>query len=645
MSAEMEANKKMKVYLRVLCGMAALLLMLMGAAMADEVKAEVTVGKNVLAMETLCDGDDATGYQFKKGRNAAVTIELAEGESLTAIAARLNVLPASVTVSVPGAKKGKLVPVMKAVQPGADFLLTLDAPVTGRVQLDIELTEAASLMVGEMHLLDGGALPETVHAFRRSEATDILYVVPTLDAADMAQLAEWTEEGRSVQAVSVSAWTGEGLNQLTDEMWASGVDRYPMFGTQKAVAADADAAHVAKNWSTESIVKALTAQLRSCRPYAVVCGGEGSVGETVLAAAREAAQNASDFNFDVDSAAAYGIWPVETVITSAQTEALAQTDWSADRDETVRDFCVQKFADAEHGDIAAIPYPAERLEDGYLPTGEFVHEDPEAGLWAYVSENVQIQIVRYTQPEVPRVWYVTDIIYKPEYEAFHHQEYINASFPGQMIYPETLAQTSRMVFGMSGDYYIYREDSHATGNIIRGGKVLYNQTKPMAFPNLDTAALRADGSMAVYASGEISADDLAAQGNVTEALSFGPYLVRNGALRIWNGKNWDHREPRNSLGMVAPGHLKVVTVEGRFSKGVGPAGMGINMLGEILYAQGVEEAINLDGGNTATLVFMGKKINRTASKSGKTESVARNMSELFGIGTSDLVRTDRLNGK
>ena len=136
---------------------------------------------------------------------------------------------------------------------------------------------------------------------------------------------------------------------------------------------------------------------------------------------------------------------------------------------------------------------------------------------------------------------------------------------------------------------------------------------------------------------------LLAQGDVHDALSFGPWLVRDGRLRVWNGKNSEAVEPRNAIGMVEHGHYKVITVEGRFNKGVGPAGVTLNMLAQMLYAQGVQQGFNLDGGNTAVLIFMGKKLNRTASKSGKGETQPRNMSELFGIGASELVHTDKMD--
>lgn len=76
-----------------------------------------------------------------------------------------------------------------------------------------------------------------------------------------------------------------------------------------------------------------------------------------------------------------------------------------------------------------------------------------------------------------------------------------------------------------------------------------------------------------------------------------------------------------------------------------PAGVNLNMLAEMMFAQGVTDAFNLDGGSTSVLIFMGDKLNRTGANNGKGLGSPRNMHELFGVGTSTLVHTDMLNGK
>ena len=56
-------------------------------------------------------------------------------------------------------------------------------------------------------------------------------------------------------------------------------------------------------------------------------------------------------------------------------------------DEEIRTWAAEEFEGAVHADPAEIPYPDNRDAEGYLPAGEeFVHEDPEKGLWGEGSE-------------------------------------------------------------------------------------------------------------------------------------------------------------------------------------------------------------------------------------------------------------------
>ena len=321
--------------------------------------------------------------------------------------------------------------------------------------------------------------------------------------------------------------------------------------------------------------------------------------------------------------------------------------------EEIRAWSGEQFASALHSDPAEIPYPENRLEDGYLPEGEFVHEDPEKGLWAYLSPSLQVEIVKYEMPEVPHTWFEAHVTFKPEEEIFTQHLYVNASFKDQQIYPETLAQTSRLVFAVNGDYYPNRASQKwPVGNIIRQGQALYNYTKgSLKFPNLDTLAIRNDGSFQVYDSTEITADELLAQAEpgdpsfVHDALAFGPYLVRDGEIRLYEGGSADVFEPRCAYGMIAPGELFFVMVEGKIPKKSdlkGEQGMNLWQLAQLMYARGCVQAMNVDGGSTAVMIFMGTKLNRTGK--GSSLGKARNQHELFGIGESDQVHTDKVNG-
>ncbi len=306
---------------------------------------------------------------------------------------------------------------------------------------------------------------------------------------------------------------------------------------------------------------------------------------------------------------------------------------------------LQEFADAAYSDEDLIPYPDGRDADGYLMEGEFLYEDPKQGLWAYLSPTVQVQIIQYDMTKKPlQRFFITDVRFKPDQEQFKQHKYVNAQFKDQQIWPKTLAQTSKMVIAINGDYYPYRiERKQVRGNIIRNREILFTMdpNKSMGFPNLDTMALHDDGSLSVYGVHEITAEELLAKGDVHDALSFGPYLIRDGVLRDYDGKNTNQREPRTAIGMVEPGHYIILTAEGRVPNG--PKGLTIPETARLLYAYGCEQGFMLDGGSTSVLIFVGEKLNRNGFD--KYVGSPRNQHELFGVGTTDLVHTDYVNGK
>ena len=311
----------------------------------------------------------------------------------------------------------------------------------------------------------------------------------------------------------------------------------------------------------------------------------------------------------------------------------------------------EPFASAASSDPSLIPYPENRDENGYLTEGEFVYEDPEQGLWAYLSPTLQVQIVQYdgNWDKYDERWFVAEVKFDTAAESFGQHtwyleneagERIRGDRKNQQIWPKTLAQAERMVLAVNGDYYLNRTKEKTTGNIIRQGRVIYDFKNSSSYPNLDSAVFFADGSMAVYGASETTATDMAEQGAV-DMVSFGPWLVRNGELRQYEGKNHDHREPRMAIGMVEPGHYVIVDCEGRVPDG--PRGLTLNELGALLYYNGANEAINMDGGNTSVLIFMGEMLNRIGHDT--YLSAPRNQEELFGVGYSEQVRTDWMNGK
>lgn len=601
---------------------------------AMEVTASVLVdGKALADTAMLQDGNDATACSPKKNKTITITLDADEGKLISQVYLRMAQLPDKAELQTMQ-KDRKWQTAAERLNPGPEFVMALPTPAES-VRLVLTLAKAATVSVTELRAFTQGSLPENIHAWQANGNTDVLLVTDDLAAVDMETLSAWMAQGHSVAVGCLSVLEEDMLQQL-DRLWNAGLRLSPLLGNFRAMEGDDDAR--LKAWGEKGVTSTLTSWIRCRQPLLLVRNGGAAA-----RMAEQAAQNAREYTYDLADAAINGLWIVPAISDQAEVSADMLAGMAPRSNEALRAWCSREFASALHGDPATIPYPADRLADGYLAAGEFVHEDPENGLWAYLSPTVQVEIIRYEQPESPRVWFVTDLHFKPESEKFGQVLYAKASFKGQQIYPETLAQTSQMVLAINGDYYPYRvENRQAVGNILRQGVVIHDQDprKSNKYPNLDSMALTDAGTLEVYHAGETTATALAARGDIHDVLSFGPYLARNGKLRIYDGNGCDAKEPRTAMGMVAPGHFRILTVEGRMPK-KGHQGMNLNELAMLMYAQGVSDAFSLDGGSTSVLVFMGTKLNVTGK--GTSIGPARNQHELFGVGTSALTHTDKID--
>lgn len=599
---------------------------------AAELDAVWQAGSKKLDMAALSDGSDETGYSSSRSKKLELTLTLSAEESVSAVYARMNSLPDSVTLNFLNSKK-KWEAAVVLDNPGAEFVLVADAPLTGKLQLVVSYDVSTACQLRELRTFGAGELPAALPCWQQTQA-DVLVIADDLSLIDPAALQQWTASGRSVAVCSLTA--PESPLAAQDSLRQSGVTVTPGFGGFAATGKDA--ASTLKTWKEKNVLATMTAWVRQYQPLLLVTAGEISqpFSQTVC-------DNACDVSYELDTAEAFGLWAVSVQTSEGVDAAIAQLGQRST--EPLRQACAADFAHAVSSDPAAIPYPASRDAEGYLTEGEFVFEDPEAGLWAYLSPSLQVEIIRY-DTDTPRKhrWFAAEVKFKPELEKFEGQLYVNASFKNQQIYPQTLAQTSRMVLAVNGDYFLSRaNDKKPIGNILRDYEVVYdvNMNKSSSWPNLDTLALHDDGTISVYGAKEITSTELAARGDVHDALSFGPYLVRDGVMSVYNEKNVNAAEPRCAIGMIDAGHYVIIDCEGRVPDGT--KGLTVNQTAMLLYSYGVTEAFNLDGGSTSVLIFMGEKLNRT----GKDTSVGspRNQHELFGIGVSELVHTDWVHGK
>lgn len=174
-----------------------------------------------------------------------------------------------------------------------------------------------------------------------------------------------------------------------------------------------------------------------------------------------------------------------------------------------------------------------------------------------------------------------------------------------------IASDNNAIFAINGDYYGFRND----GVLIRNG-TLYRDT-----PARTAMALFNNGTLQTFDETEISSSSLLAKG-VTNTLSFGPVLVKNGRAVEDFGKvavdtNFGNRSiqganPRTGIGMISANHFVFIVVDGRMENY--SRGMTLSEFANLFADLGCTEAYNLDGGGSSTMYFMGRVVNNPLGK-------------------------------
>ncbi|HIS41559.1 MAG TPA: phosphodiester glycosidase family protein [Candidatus Limiplasma pullicola] len=266
---------------------------------------------------------------------------------------------------------------------------------------------------------------------------------------------------------------------------------------------------------------------------------------------------------------------------------------------------------------------------------ETVEADFEGGRWLYedTERGVCIEIVRREDEENRVLWYEADLRFG-EASPLRFLT-ANEESPGKGFwYPERLAREKRAVFAINDDQFGHRVYNHDTvGVIVRGGEVLSERTRKSGskgWPPLDTAAFFPDGSMRVFESAEHTGEEYLAMG-AENVLAFGPWLVRGGEINPALETSYRTKEPRTAIGMIEPYHYVALYVEGRVERS---GGVACEWLAQRMAELGAAEAINLDGGKTSCLVFMGVKLS-ISNPDGLVRD-GRSVSGMIGLGESDL---------
>lgn len=310
--------------------------------------------------------------------------------------------------------------------------------------------------------------------------------------------------------------------------------------------------------------------------------------------------------------------------------------------------------DAAANNVEATPAPTEvpaymahmpaLNAKGFLDEGEYLYSSEDEGLWIYISQTSKVIIQRKYDATQPLTWFEADLYGDLDAGEMLRTVQNDPEKMGKVRVDATeTAKKHNVVFAMNTDYYTYRvavNNNRHTGIVIRDGRILYDdpytekQVTNSMFPNLDMLAFMPDGSLKVYHSWEKTAQEFIDEG-VQTVYSFGPYLLLDGKVSERAYANNENKNPRCAIGMVEPGHYVAIMCEGRLKRS---AGVTISYLAKMMRAKGCQIAFNMDGGQTAVMVFMGKQLNQIgAYDGGKTNS--RPTSEVLGFGISEQVGT------
>ena len=268
--------------------------------------------------------------------------------------------------------------------------------------------------------------------------------------------------------------------------------------------------------------------------------------------------------------------------------------------------------------------------EGFLEASdtEFVFADDADGLWYYMTDTLYINIRRYVDTEEENVWFETEVKTRGDERML--------SLLNKTIYtyrtPVFIAREHSAVLAFTDDYFARRK----YGIAIRDGEIYrdYIRKTATSFPLGDSLAVFADGTLRAYDYSDYAAEEFIAMGAV-HVLSFGPWLIQNGVIneRVLSSTYMHYHEPRCAIGMIAPNHYLILTVDGRYD---GAIGVYISWLAQRMQEVGVTEAINLDGGGTTALIFMGTPLSRVGTTNDEGTN-ARRVSSMLGFGESEQV--------
>ncbi len=267
----------------------------------------------------------------------------------------------------------------------------------------------------------------------------------------------------------------------------------------------------------------------------------------------------------------------------------------------------QSAAGAQDPPPAAItpePTPSPTPEPGDFSATFPDYDTGTTALFSYQTDQTRIAVTQNKSNDA--TYYVADIYIRNIRQfktAFaDSEEFKRGSAHTRM--PLDIANKVGAMVALTGDYC----GARSRGVVIRNGMLFRESVAE------DVCILYADGVMETYYKNEFDLEAAVARG-AYQSWSFGPKLLDNSARpETYDGASENllgvikNRDPRAAIGYYAPGHYCLVVVDGR--QGSYSRGMSLSQLSDLFIELGCVDAYNLDGGQTAAMVFDGTVVNQ-----------------------------------
>lgn len=215
----------------------------------------------------------------------------------------------------------------------------------------------------------------------------------------------------------------------------------------------------------------------------------------------------------------------------------------------------------------------------------------------YEDDSIVVRLETLTQDGV--VWRVARV-------DITHPSQLRTATAGPLTSRRTalissMARSQNAVIAINADYFAEKPEKksyeYRMGEKVRAK---YNRSKDLMITDEN-----GDFHLFVKSSKDEVKAFLDAGHSIVNAFTFGPALVKDGELLTLDGKygyNPHGDEPRMAIGQVAPLSYVLVLAEGRSAQS---KGVTHEELANFMFDQGCMQAFNLDGGNSATMVFNG----------------------------------------